>query len=305
MRLRIVLIFLVLSRASLAGVVDDVRVALARGNFAAAESAAQAYKARYGGTPEFAEALSWLGRAALESGQLVAAEEYSQQAQLVAVQQLKSRSLDADLHLPTALGAALEVRAQVLAERGHRTQAVALLRNALASYGTTSIRQRLQKNLNLLNLVGRPAPVLRADQYLGRKPPSLAQMKGSPVLLFFWAHWCGDCKYEGPIITRLRSEYSGRGLQVVAPTQFYGYTPQLEMASPSAELAWIDKVRQHFYPGMLDVPVPISNRNFDVYGASTTPTLVLLDRHGNVSLYHPGVMSYEELRAAVDKVVVE
>jgi thiol-disulfide isomerase/thioredoxin len=127
-------------------------------------------------------------------------------------------------------------------------------------------------------------------------------MKGSPVLLFFWAHWCGDCKAEGPVITRLRSEYASRGLQVLAPTQLYGYTAQVDNAPAATELAWIEKVRQRFYPGLLDAPMPISKSNFDLYGASTTPTLVLIDRQGLVSLYHPGVMSYEDLRDAVDKI---
>jgi hypothetical protein len=31
--------------------------------------------------------------------------------------------------------------------------------------------------------------------------------------------------------------------------------------------------------------------------------LVLLDRSGRVALYHPGVMPYDELRSAVEKVV--
>jgi hypothetical protein len=30
---------------------------------------------------------------------------------------------------------------------------------------------------------------------------------------------------------------------------------------------------------------------------------VLLDRSGRVSLYHPGAMPYDELRAAIEKVV--
>lgn len=302
MRSRILLLVLALSPASFAGVVEDVRIALDHGNFAAAESIAQAYKVGHGITPEYTEAISWLGRSALSARQLPTAVKYARQVQSLVVQQLKNRSLDADPHLPLALGAALEVQARVLVEQGHRAQAVALLENALHTYRATSIHSRLQKNLNLLNLVGRPAPALQAGQYLGGKPKALVQMKGSPVLLFFWAHWCGDCKYEGPIITRLRSEYASKGLQVVAPTQFYGYTAQLENAPPIAELAWIDKVRQRFYSGLLDVPAPISKANFDTYGASTTPTLVLLDRKGVVSLYHPGVMSYEELRAALDQV---
>ena len=46
-------------------------------------------------------------------------------------------------------------------------------------------------------------------------------------------------------------------------------------------------------------PAPVSEENFRNYGASTTPTLVLIDRAGIVRLYHPGAMTYEELRAAI------
>ncbi|MGA2388327.1 MAG: TlpA disulfide reductase family protein [Candidatus Sulfotelmatobacter sp.] len=157
--------------------------------------------------------------------------------------------------------------------------------------------------MNLISFQGRPAPALHADQFLGSKPPTLASLKGSPVLLFFWAHWCGDCKAEAPIITQLRSEYSAKGLTVVGPTRLYGYTAQEEHASPKDELAYIDVVRQHFYGGLLDMPVPISTYNFDEYGASTTPTLVLLDRSGKVALYHPGALPYDQLKAEIEKVV--
>jgi hypothetical protein len=50
------------------------------------------------------------------------------------------------------------------------------------------------------------------------------------------------------------------------------------------------------------MPVPLSQTNFKAYGASTTPTLVMLNRAGQVAMYHPGAMTYEELRAAVEKV---
>jgi thioredoxin-related protein len=45
--------------------------------------------------------------------------------------------------------------------------------------------------------------------------------------------------------------------------------------------------------------VPVSEENFREWGASTTPTVVLIDRTGVVRLYHPGRMTYEELAAAV------
>jgi thiol-disulfide isomerase/thioredoxin len=286
-----------------AGIVEDVRMALAQSNFSAADADLQAYRSRNGVTPEYVEAYSWMGRAALDVRQYDQAAAYSKQTKSLVLEQLKQRPLDAESHLPIALGAALEVESQALAARGQRTQAVAILQSALHTYGNTSIQARLQKNLNLLSFEGRLAPPLRAEQFLGSKPPVLAQLKGSPVLLFFWAHWCGDCKAEAPIITQLRTEFAGKGLTVLGPTRLYGYTAQVEHAAPADELAYIDAVRHRFYAGLLDMPVPISTSNFDKYGASTTPTIVLLDRTGKVAMYHPGALPYDQLKAEIEKVV--
>jgi len=286
-----------------AEIIDDVRTALARGNFSAAESQLNSYRAQRGVTPEYVEAYSWMARAAFDARQYDQATSYAKQTRTLALEQLKRRPLDADPHLPLALGAAFEVQAQTLAALGQKTQGTAVLQAALRSYGSTSIRERLQKNLNLLSFEGKPAPALKSDQYFGSKPPLLTQLKGSPVLLFFWAHWCGDCKAEAPIITQLRSEFASKGLTVIGPTRLYGYTAQVENAAPSDELAYIDAVRKRFYAGLLDMPVPISRHNFEMYGASTTPTLVLLDRTGKVAMYHPGALPYAELRAEIEKVV--
>lgn len=286
-----------------AGIVEDVRTALAQNNFSAADSFLTSYRSQNGVTPEYVEAYSWMARAALNAREYDQAAAYAKQTNALAVDLLKQRPLDAEPHLPQALGAAIEVQSQVLAARGQRTQASALLQAALRTYGATSIRERLQKNLNLLSFDGKAAPALHTEQFLGSKPPTLAQLKGSPVLLFFWAHWCVDCKGEAPIITQLRSEYASKGLTVIGPTRLYGYTAQVQNAKPDDELTYIDAVRHRFYAGLLDMPVPISKYNFEVYGASTTPTLVLLDRAGKVAMYHPGAMPYDELKAEIEKVV--
>ena len=301
MRLRILLVSVWLTAGAWAGIVDDVRIALMQQNFSGAESLLTAYRGQFGVTAEYLEAYSWLARSALDQGLYEHAAAYAKETQKLAQELLKQRPLDAEPHLPVALGAALEVQSQALAARGQRTQAVALLQAALRTYGNTSIQARLQKNLNLLALTGKVAPALKSDTFLGAKLPLPAHLKGSPVLLFFWAHWCADCKAEAPIITQLRSEYAAQGLKVIGPTRLYGYTAQVEHASPSDELQYIDAVRRHFYSGLLDMPVPVSKYNFDTYGASTTPTLVLLDRAGKVAWYHPGAVPYDALRAEIQK----
>ncbi len=303
MRHRVIAFFLLASSLSLASVTDEVRNQLANNNFEAAATALQTYRHQHGVTPDYLEGLSWMARSRLAPNRLVRAETFARQTETLSRQLLVKRPLDAEPHLPLALGAALEVQVQLLAVRGQQAQAVALLRRSLASYRHTSIRPRLQKNLNLLGLAGQPAPPLKIAQYLGPKPVSLSQLNGSPVLLFFWAHWCGDCKAEGPVIAKLRSEFAPRGLTVLAPTQLYGYAAQGEDAPPKDELPYLERVWQHFYPALQNVSVPVSKENFDLYGASTTPTLVLLNRQGHVTLYHPGVMPYNDLRAAIEQVI--
>ncbi len=301
--LRLFLAWFVLTACTWAGIIEDVRGALAQHNFSAAEGELNSYRAQYGVTAEYIEAYSWMGRTALDARQYDQAAAYAKQTKALVMEQLKQRPIDAEPHLPIALGAALEIQSQVLAARGQRTQAIAILQSALQTYGKTSIRARLQKNLNLLSLEGKPAPALRSDQNFGGKPVTLAQLKGSPVLLFFWAHWCGDCKAEAPIIAQLRSEFAPKGLTVLGPTRLYGYTAQVENASTGDELAYIDAVRHRFYAGLLDMPMPVGKYNFETYGASTTPTLVLLDRTGKVAMYHPGALPYDELKAEIEKVI--
>lgn len=284
-----------------AGIVEDVRAQVGQNSYSAAEAELRDYKARHGVTPEYLEALSWVARGAAAMKQWSQAANYARETRSLSEQLLTKQKLDAEPHLPIALGAAYEVQAQALSETGKPTEAATLLRAALAKYRNTSIGPRLQKNLNLISLVGRPAPALQATQYLGVKPPTLASLRGSPVLLFFWAHWCGDCKAEVPIIARLRQEFAPSGLVVIGPTQFYGYAAQGNDATPAQERAYIDSVRQRYYASLPDMPVPLSQQNFNTYGASTTPTLVVLNRAGQVATYHPGAMRYEELRAAVEK----
>jgi len=283
--------------------VNDVRTLIARHDLPAAEQAARTYQAQSGATPELAAALSWIARGALDARQLDPADAYAAESRKLAVELLRTRTLAADPWLSTALGASIEVHAQVLAARGERSEAVSFLRDQLGAWGTAPIAERIRKNLNLLSLEGKTAPPLEAREWVGAGRTTLAALRGHPVLLFFWAHWCPDCKSMAPMLRSLMKTYGPRGLTLVAPTRLYGFAAGGEEAAPPVEKQYIERVRQQYYPALADTPIPLSAADFLAYGASTTPTIVLIDASGIVRFYHPGALSEAELSGRIRKLL--
>src|SRR6202453_2351775 len=280
-------------------VVDTVRSYVAQHNFDAAERQVREYRTHSGVTPELAEAVSWMARGKLNAKTFPRADAYAAETRKLSESLLQKRKLDAEPLLPIALGASIEVHAQALAAQGARSEAVVFLHDQLKLFAGTSIVERIRKNVNLLSLEGKPAPELDEGEWLGSEPPSLASLRGHPVLLFFWAHWCSDCKGEAPLIADLQRIYGPKGLVVIDPTKRYGYAANGDDAAPAVEKPYIDKVRLQFYAMLPNMPVPLSAANFQAYGASTVPTIVLVDSAGIVRLYHPGVMPEAELSARI------
>jgi riboflavin biosynthesis pyrimidine reductase len=129
------------------------------------------------------------GCGALNARRLNEAVEYAQQTHRLGVRRLKRASLDSEPHLATALGASIEVLAQAMEKRGLHDEAVRFLNRQFAKLGTTPIKTRIRKTLNVLTMEGQPAPELEIRQWLGPKPHlrttlgvHLLLHKGGPTL---------------------------------------------------------------------------------------------------------------------------
>lgn len=251
-------------------------------------------------TPDLLLAHSWMARGAQAAKKWPEAEKLSNETRELCLAALKSRKLDDEKSLPLALGASIEVMGHTLANTGRLGEGVSFLQTELKRWYATSIRTRIQKNLHLLSLEGKPAPKLETKLFLtGSKMKSLDDFKGRPVFLFMWAHWCSDCKAQGPVLESLRQEFPK--LAIVAPTQRYGYIAEGADAPPEKETPYIAQVQKERFPWMSAYPIPVSEENYRLYGVSSTPTLVLLDAKGIVRMYHPGQMTAEQLRPILSK----
>lgn len=292
--LTLILVALTVDAAEL---VRLVRSKLSAGDLASGAAAVEEYKKKNGVDAEYLDAVGWLARGAEMLNKPELAAGY--------VAELRREIREEKSEWLSPLGAAIEVEGKLRAAREGRGSAMRFLEEELARAKDIALRSRIRKNINLLSLEGQQAPELNIANFIGPEPSRIAALKGKPVLLFLWAHWCGDCKAQAASLLHVVQKYRSQGLVVIAPTRFYGTGAQDKPATPAEEKTHIASVWAQFYAGLESVPIPIDTETMVRYGVSATPTFALLDRKGVVRFYSPTRLSEAELSKWIDAVLSE
>ena len=127
---------------------------------------------------------------------------------------------------------------------------------------------------------------LKADDHLGPKPASLQSLRGKTVVLFFWAHWCGDCKQEAPILAKTQKALTANHLGTVLGATFN------DAAEDSTGFEREFKVG---YPSLRDVGTDLAQK----YGTRALPETFVIDAKGRVVAISRGVVKQKFLDQAI------
>jgi thiol-disulfide isomerase/thioredoxin len=148
-------------------------------------------------------------------------------------------------------------------------------------------------------LMGKPAPEFTLPDLSG-KEVSLSSFKGKPLLINFWATWCGPCKVETPWLIELQNEYGPKGLQVV------GISTEGDDLKPGDKEGWAhdkEAIAKFVQKEHLQYPVLINGDSLATQygGLEVMPTSVYVNAEGKVVAVQLGITSKEDMVANVEK----
>jgi thiol-disulfide isomerase/thioredoxin len=135
------------------------------------------------------------------------------------------------------------------------------------------------------NLAGEPAPALKLKSEDG-KVVALDSFRGKPVLLDFWATWCGPCVAALPQLAQIYRKAKDKGLVLLT-------VDQDEEANTAAEfLAKKGYAWRNFHDKDGEIEKPV--------GRSGIPRTMLVDAQGKIA-YDAEGMDEDELRKEIAK----
>jgi cytochrome c biogenesis protein CcmG/thiol:disulfide interchange protein DsbE len=146
----------------------------------------------------------------------------------------------------------------------------------------------LGKNPNEIRspLIGRAAPAFALREVGTGRLVDLTQLRGKPVVLNFWATWCGPCWEEHPVLVA--------NARQTPDAQFLGVVFQDE----EKKILNFLQQRGSSYPTVVDD----AGKTAIAYGVGGVPETFFLDGNGVIVAKFTGPMSTDDLQANLRKV---
>ena len=138
-------------------------------------------------------------------------------------------------------------------------------------------------------VAGKAAPLNFTLKDMNGVDVKLASFKGKPIIVNFWATWCGPCRAEIPSLVELQTQYGAEGKDVV----ILG----ISVDDP------IEKLKPYATQMKMNYPVLVGNGRDDVQDAFGPlwgiPVTVFIDREGRIAKKHSGIASKEQFEQEI------
>ena len=131
-----------------------------------------------------------------------------------------------------------------------------------------------------------PAPDFTALDWDGNEV-NFSDYAGKPVVLNFWAHWCGPCQMEMP-------EFNAKYEELEGEVTFL-------MVHVGADM---DAGKEKVTEGGYTFPVVFDkdSQAAAFYGVSAFPTSFFIDKEGNLQAYYVGAMDGDLLQQGINMI---
>jgi thiol-disulfide isomerase/thioredoxin len=141
-------------------------------------------------------------------------------------------------------------------------------------------------------LQGKPAPAFSLVDVNGKKV-SLADFKGKPVLINFWATWCGPCQLEMPWFEEFAAKYKDQGLVVLGVDQDDDEGTTKEKIGAAAKKIGVS----------YEILMPSKTIGKDYQLGDYLPETFYLNKDGVVIEHSLGAPSKDQMEAKIRKVL--
>ncbi|MFT7521970.1 MAG: peroxiredoxin [Kiritimatiellia bacterium] len=129
------------------------------------------------------------------------------------------------------------------------------------------------------------APDFTIDDLNG-EPVHLADLRGSPVVINFWATWCGPCVTEIPELIRFADAHGDIPLLGVS----------VDEDRPTSFVKAFAERKKITYPVMHDKRGKVAGQ----YSINKLPTTYIIDSHGHISGVHVGPLNRSQLERMLE-----